>query len=477
VIPNAYPRFAMADKPFEFSKNLKSLLNPATSALHKVAPELGLFDTQGSLQRESTLVAQMLEVLTDLREDGVDTNGARLLDSKNDRGFKGFTRSPFGWSDELVRLLLAACLRAGVVYVEQQSPGGPTALYDFRGTDELFSKASAFKKATFVVAETSLSVEQIKRASKALIAMGVTGTAESGNAIASAVLSLGRVLKSRIDEARIHAQQGIPVSDAILTAHSALSEPTTAKDPTAVVNAFLAKEDVWKALAEGVEALKHFLDANRHKDFDRSRRLLSLAVDHPLSDAHTQRTAFDRAAKDIETIVANKAVVARWSDYCSAFDAVFSAYREAFVQSYDTVRHAVDAALSEIRCSEAFANAPADRRDAAVDKVFGAGRACHYPPLTVSSVESLLLAASKRSLTTLDQALVALPAYRSQVEAELAALAMPSPPPGEKIYEWRLGSLLVGRRLVTEAEVDAALDALSSEIKTRIREGFTVVVK
>lgn len=477
VIPNAYPRFSVADQPFEFAKNLKSLLSPTTSDLHKVAPDLSLFDTQGSLQREAALVAQMLEVLTDLRDEDADADGARLLDAKDNKGFKGFSRAPFGWPDELVRLLLAACFRSGAVYIEQQSPVGPTAIYDYKGTDDIFSKITSFKKVTFRVAETSLSVDQIKRASKALIAMGVSGTPESGNAIASAVRSLGLTLKSRIDDARIRSQQGLPIADAILSAESSLTEPTTAKDPTAVVTAFLSKEDVWKALFQSIEALRHFLDANRHKDFELSRRLLSLAADHPLPDDHPKRAAFEEAERDLDAIAAEKSVVDRWSDYRSAFDAAFAAYRDAFVQSYDQVRKAAEDSLAAVHDSDAFRKAPVDQREAVVAKIFGPGRPCNYPQLTLSSVETLLDAAGKRSLTTLEQALVALPAYRLQVESELAALVQPPPPPGEKVFEWRPGSVLVGKRFTTEADVDSTLDTLSTELKARVRDGFTVVVK
>ena len=179
-----------------------------------MAPELSLFDTQGSLQRESPLVGQVLEVLTDLHDEDTDADGNRLLDAKDNKGFKGFQRAPFGWPDELVRLVLAACLRAGAIYIEQQTHAGPTSLYDYKGAEDLFVKITSFKKATFCVAETSLSVEQIKQASKALIAMGVTGTPESGNAIAAAVRSIGIALRSRIEDARNRAQQGLPIPDA-----------------------------------------------------------------------------------------------------------------------------------------------------------------------------------------------------------------------------------------------------------------------
>lgn len=477
VIPNVYPRFAVADRPFDFAKHLKALLSPATSALHKVAPELSLFDTQDSLQRESPLVAQLLEVLTDLRDEDAEADGARLLDARDAKGFKGFQRAPFGWPDEVVRLVLAACFRAGAIFIEQQTSSGPTPLYDYKSSDDLFAKITAFKRATFRVAETSLSVDQIKRASKALIAMGVTGTPESGNAIATAVRTLGLALKARMEDARTRAQQGLPVPDAILGAGPALSEPTTAKDPTTVVTTLLAQENVWKKLFQNVEALRAFLEANRDKDFELSQRLLTLTEDHPLPETSARRAAFERAKKDMQAIIADKDVIARWPDYRSAYEAAFATYRDVFVQRYNEVRGAADYALGAIREGEAYKKAPEPQRDQVVGKVFGPGRACHYPALTISTVEGLLDSASKRSLTTLEQAVVALPAYRSQVEAELASLLLPPPSPGERIFEWRPGSTLVGKRFVTEADVDSALEAVAGDLKAKVRDGFTVVVK
>jgi hypothetical protein len=477
VIPNVYPRFTAADRPFDFAKHLKAVLSPATSALHKVAPELSLFDTQDSLQLESPLVSQVLEVLTDLLDEGADAEGARLLDARDAKGFKGFQRAPFGWPDEVVRLVLGASFRAGAIYVEQQTVSGPAPLYDYKGSDDLFVKITAFKKATFRIAEGILSVEQIKSASKALIAMGVTGTPESGNAIALEVKRLGLALKARMEDARTRAQQGLPVPEAILKAGPALTEPTTSKDPTTVVKAFLGQEGVWKDLFHNVEALRTFLDANRHKDFELSQRLLALADDHPLPEPSASHAAFGQAKKDVQAIIADKAVIARWPDYRSAYEGAFTSYRDAFVQRYNEVRSAAESALGAIREGEVYKKAPEPERDQVVGKVFGAGRACHYPALTLSTVEALLEAASKRSLTTLEQAVVALPAYQSQVEAALAALLLPPPPPGEKIFEWRPGAALAGKRLATEGDIDSALEAVASDLKAKVRDGFTVVVK
>ena len=484
IIPNIYPRFSLADRSFDFSKDLKALLNPATSKLDNVASELVLFDTQGSLQRESDLVSQVLEVIRDLEDEGIDPTGSLLIDAKDSKGFKGFERPPFGWPAEIIRLVLAACFRAGAVYLERQTSTGPDPVYDYKGTADVFAKVNTFKKTTFRVAETSLTVEQIKQAAKALIAMGVTGTPESGNAIAGAVRDLGAVLKSGIDTAKLRSQQNLPVHDALISGEAALLEPMTAKDPTAAVIAFLGAADTWKEVHVRLNALQNFLDANRHKEFATSRQFVELIRNHPVPDAHASDAALSQACKDMDAIIADKAVVERWSDYRSAFDQAYSAYREVYQQAHDEIRRDVEEAVAEIRDGEAYTQAPKDQRDPVVDAVFGSGRVCHYPQACIASAAQLIEAAGRRSLTSLDQARVALPGYRAQVEANLRKLAASPAEPDEKVFEWRSIDQFAGRRFVTEKEVEDAFEQATKklresaeELKARIREGCTVVVK
>ncbi len=475
AIPNVYPRFGIADKPFDFAKQVKAFLNPASSGLYAIAPELDLFDTQGSLQRDSALVSQLLEVIQDLEEDGLDPAGAALLDAKDAKGFKGFGRAPFNWPDELVRLILAACFRAGAIYIERQSGAGPTAIYEYKGSDDYFTKVNTFKKTVFRVAETSLSVEQIKEAGRALIALGVNGTPESGNALAGAVRGLGAALGKELDEAKLRAQQGLPIPDGVLGAGSALSEAATATDPTTCVRSFLKDVERWKELNEGLKALRAFLEANRHKDFESSRRIEELAANHPLPESHPKSGVLQQAREDMAALIAAKTVVERWPEYREAFDRAFAAYRDAYAEAYDEVREAAADAERSIKSASAYTKAPPELRDGVLDKVFGPGGVCHYPALSVASVGGLLDVAARRSLTSLAQARVALPGYRAQVEGELRALVAP-PPARDRVYEWRATELL-GRRFDTEDEVDETLGAIGTELKTQIRKGLTIVVK
>ena len=474
MIPNVYPSFTTGDKPIDFAKQLKALLNPTTSNLAAVAPDLDLFDTQGSLQRDSALVHRALEVLGDIADEGGEPTGAVLLDARDAKGFKGFCRAPFGWPNELIRLVLAACFRAGAIYLERQSGTGPVPLYDFNGNDDYFGKINAFKKVTLRVAETSLSIEQIKEASKTLISLGVNGVPESGNALAGAIRKLGSTLETRLDEAMLRSQQGLPIPDEVLDAKATLGAPTTAIDPTECVTSFLESAASWKVLDDGLKSLRIFFANNRHQDYELSRKLDGLATNHPLRGSYPRTNALEEAREDMAAIRATKDVIGRWSDYRSAFEKAFEAYRDGYIEAYEKVRLEAERTVDIITSGAAYANAPAGDRDAVVEAIFGPGRACHYAPLVISSVGGLLDAAGRRSLSSLAQALVALPGYRNNVETELRNLAAPSPP-DEQVYEWR-SSHLTGRRFKTEPEVDKVLEVIGDELKTRIREGFTVVV-
>lgn len=477
VIPNIYASFSVGDRPCDFARQLKAILNPTTSSLHAVAPELDLFDTQGSLQQQSALVSQVLEVISDLEDEDVDPTGSLLVEAPDRKGFRGFERPPFGWPTELVRLVLAACFRAGAVYVERPTPSGPTPLYDYKDSFDLFAKINTFKHVTFRVAETSLSVDQIKRANKELIAMGVTGTPESGNAIAAAVRKLGETLHAGLQEAKGHAERGLPIRDSVLSAAAALAEPTTAKDPTKVVTAFLGRAEEWKSLHLSLDALRAFLADQRHFEYGTSRRIAELATNHPVPSDHGSQAALERALKDMQAIIGEKSVVERWSDYRLAYDTAQRAYRDGYRDAYTNVQQETACAATAIRSGAAYKGAPAPTRDGVVDKVFGPGGPCHYPSLSLGSAGSLLDAAAKRSLSSLAQALVALPGYQTLVESDLRALVVPPPPPGEKVWEWRPSAVLAGQRFRNEAEVDEALGQAGEQIKTQIRQGYTVVVK
>ena len=121
---------------------------------------------------------------------------------------RGFSRAPFGWPDELVRLLLAACFPCGGRLPRATERRRTDALYDYKGADELFSKITSFKEGHVPHRRDEACRSTRSKASKALIAMGVSGTPSPATPSPLRCGALGLTLKSRIDDARIRAQQG-----------------------------------------------------------------------------------------------------------------------------------------------------------------------------------------------------------------------------------------------------------------------------
>lgn len=474
LIPNVYPRFSVADVRVDFPRDLKAILNPSNSRLHEAAPELALFDTQGNLQRESALVAPVLEALVDLEDEGRDTSGAGLLASGMGAGFRGFALAPYAWPDEIIRLTLAACLRTGAVYLEQQSAGGPVQIYEFRGSDESFLKITLFKKLVFRVAQSSLSPAQLKQAVKALTLLDRSGVPESSNAVAAAVYDVMSGLRASLNDARNLADQGLPIPRNLLSGEGLLKEVAQATNPVSAVAAFLTVADQWRAVKADLDRLARFRREGRWQEFELSRKLADLATNHPLAGAPEHVSVLQKALADMEALVDDCAVVERWSDYRDACEVAYTTYQNAYAAAYGRARGEAEAALASVQAGDTYAKAPEDRRDDVLAGVFGEGGPCFFTALDVSTLPALVEASGRRSLTALRDLLVALPGYRNQVEADLRALSAPTDSE-TKVHRWH-ASRLLGRTFVTEAEVDEAVRSASDEMKARIRDGYTVVV-
>lgn len=472
VIPNVFPRFAIADRPYDFSKQVKALLNPAAKGLASIAPELDLFDSQGMLQKESPLVAAILEVIRDLNDEGIEPSGSRLLESK-EKGFPGFSRAPYHWPDELVRLVIAAAFRAGALFIEQQGSSGPNQVFDYRGSDDIFLKINTFKKVVFRSAETTLSVDQIKDASKALTALGVKNVPESGNAIAAAVRSLGTSLKSGWENARLRAQQGLPLPETLTGSDETLGGSILSNDPTLAVTTFLERRSVWTKLKTELDAVRGFVEMGRLANFQLSRRFNEAAEVHPIT-AGSAADDVRSACADMNAILEAHQVVGRWKEYEDAFQRAFRGYRDHYRAEYERVRSAVDAAVGKLKQSAAYAAADPRMRESVVEGAFGPGSGFHFPPIDVSSAEGLLRVLALHPLSGLRQSALALEPYVVVVEGRLP---VPPPVPGEKpTREWQIVQLR-GRRFTEESQVDEEFRRAADEVKAIIRAGNAVVIK
>jgi hypothetical protein len=477
LVGNLYTRFGEADKRYDF-RHVAKILNPAEKKLQDLETELDLFDSQGMLQRERAPLAALLEVLKDLEDENKPTDGAALIGV--------FRKIPFGWSDEIVRLLLAAAFRGGAVYLELPSAQGTREIYDYTesGTVDLFAKVNTFKGVTFHVAQTGLSVDELKSAVKLLARMGVTDVPEAGNAIAARVRDLGTRLLLAAGRAQTYVDFGLPLLEVYKSAEATCKKATTVKDPTAAVKDFLARGEEWVQLFKFARDLDAFLADKRDKTFELARRVFDLCEKQPVPADRPEATEIRRSMEDAEAVMRERSILEKWTAFRDAYHRVLDLYRTAYQQIYAGVADDVLLLRHSISSGNAYCEAPVNERDAVLDRYFGPRGALHLLKVEVGTPEDLLGSSARHSLATLQGILVGLPGWRSIIEAELLQLRRPEkeapiPLPADRTFEWRPLAELGGRRFAPGQadELERELDQTKEKLKQKLAEGFTVVVK
>ena len=133
IIPNIYPRFSLADRSFDFGKDLKALLNPARTKLHTVASELNPVRHAG--QSAARVGPRVPGAGGDQGPGGRGhrSDGKPPHRRQGQQGIQRVRAAALRMAAEIIRLVLAACFRAGAVYLERQTSTGPDPVYDYQG--------------------------------------------------------------------------------------------------------------------------------------------------------------------------------------------------------------------------------------------------------------------------------------------------------------------------------------------------------
>jgi hypothetical protein len=481
LVANLYTRFADADRRYDF-RSVARILNPAERKLHDIEPELDLFDSQGMLQRERPLPATVLEAVASLEDENRPTDGASLL--------AFFSRIPYGWPSEIVRLTLAAALRGGAVYLEIPAAQGARRLFDYTepGTVDLLVKVNTFRHVAFHIAQTGLSVEELKAAARLLVRIGATDVPEAGNVIAARVRETGTALLEAADRARTCAAFGLPLPELYEGAESLCKTASTARDPTAVVKDFLARGEEWVAMAGFAEDLAAFLADGRDRLFEASRRVLDLCRSQPPPPDRPEAEEIRKGMEDAQAVVRERAILDKWTAYRDAYHRALGGYRSAYQQIYAGVTEEVACLRKALLDGEPYRNASPGSREPLLDRYFAADGPLYLPDLELSTAEVLLAASERHSLGALLGIAVGLSGWRSTIEAELLRLAQPGSAaaparaavtPAQKAYEWRPLAELGGRSFGPHqaGELKSELDQIKDRLARKLAEGFTVVIK
>lgn len=474
LAPNLYDRFPDADHDYDV-KAIEKYLNPTTTQLAGLCPALGLFDGTNQLLTHSPLVETLLDDLARREDEGDDQQGDAILAT--------FERIPYGWPNDLVRLVFAALLRGGAIALVT----GGKKVYDY--TDpaavECLTKTTKFRATKFVSIKTGLSPAQIKQARGELVALGVTGVQESANDLARALRQEATRCIGRADKARDAIQRGLALPDTYSKVETACRPLESEDDPTVVVTRFLAQKDVWRELRDFFSALDAFVKDGKEKQFQETQALVRICRDNAPLSRSSQAEAVAKALADLGAVVAAKEIVSNWTAYRTSADALLGVYRQAYQAAYGALVTQVGTLRCDVEAMPEWEVLKAPRQAAIRQQYFDTGGKLGLPSsLPTASLPDLLDASRKYPLTTLEALESALSGLRLELQRAVqdayAAQQEEEGKPRPKLRHWSPGEKLKGKSFTgatPPAEVDAAFAELSAEVKALVADGYTVVIE
>ncbi len=304
IIPRVYTQFNRAKyKIVNERKTIEDILTEPSPKLKSIGesssqpPGLSLFDNQGNLKLTTPAVSDIYDYLDKATPKGERINGDALCTK--------FTGIPYGWDQNLIRVIATAIFRSNLLAVKYEN----NTYRDFRVEEarKVFIDSRRFNRAELILeAETPPSPAELQKArEEAEIIFGVkphetpSSIAEILEKRVNELLDDHRHLKAWVEGAQF------PVSDNFIKAPDTLNEVTSIKRPNTIVKKFLEDlEEVRKSVTI-IKNLSKFYDSPDRKKFNEMVRFLPLG-----------RFLRDRVSKDEmpNTIEGTDFIEKRWAE-------------------------------------------------------------------------------------------------------------------------------------------------------------------
>lgn len=478
---NLYDRFKDADKAFD-EKNITRYLDARAKNLARLDPALGLFDAQDHLMRNAPLVEAIFDELKRREDEGLPLDGKAILES--------FEQIPFGWSEALVRLTLAAMLRGGAVHLQPADSDQP--IYDVSDprAEEAFTKPTKFKKTRFYPTVGGLKPDEVKKAKDGLIALGEVGLPDTAHGLAERIRELGQKMTNQANAIRARVRDlKLPLPETYQRVEPVTAQALAQRDPVACVRRFIEDQEGWKEVATFLKAYETFVEQQR----DRAYLTYVAALDYVRSTPAVFEGEAGKKARehleDFDAIVEVKEIMTKWKLLQEAALAVLDRYRQVYQAAYASCDQAIAALKSEIEAAEAFTRLGLSRQQAILDEYFGVNALLALPAIDdLKTAEKLLAASEKRKVSELEALRMAIPGYRKAIfdRCEREWLAQQEAQkkvgdggekPEKKVHRLSLREKLAGRRFVRRDEFDAFWQSIGAEIQAKLDEGYEVVVE
>jgi hypothetical protein len=324
VVPYVYSKFDLAAvKPNE--DEIKAVLTVASYALPTVGAALDLFDQDGHLNQHSAVVEEVRGELERRSHRGGD------LDGKSLEAY--FTGGDYGWHPVIVRLVLAAMFRTGMVSARAENVHYTD--HTVPAAQALFTQTRPFRRAVFFYEEAeAVAPDELRRAQDELkVIFDARRREETANALAEQIREEMERWNGRAERAALQLRPaGYPIAETLQQSQDLYLRVTRFANPGKVVKAFLENLEVVHAWHAEVQALYGFIRDKRLPIFQRARRLLEeseRAEGVPGTTPLTQEDA-RQWREQLAELVASGRAAHEWEDFTAALIPLQERFREVY---------------------------------------------------------------------------------------------------------------------------------------------------
>ena len=448
VVPHVYPKFDLAAiKPNE--DEIKAVLTVAAYALPTVGAALDLFGQDGHLNQHSAVVDEVRRELEQRSNRGGDLGGKALEEH--------FTSGDYGWHPVIVRLVLAAMFRAGMVSAKAENVHYTD--YTVPAAQVLFTQVRPFRRAVFFYEEAeAVAPDDLRRAQDELkVIFDAPRREETANVLAEQVREEMKRWNERAERVVLQLRPaGYPIPETLQRSRELHDLVTRFSNPGKVVKAFLENLEAVRAWHAEVQALYGFIRDKRLPIFQRARGLLQeieraegVPGMEPLVEEEPRRWR-----EQLAELVASGRAAHEWEDLTAALTPL----QERFGQVYAALHRQRDEAVVQAKEQLEAAGVPAGRTLLA------------YECRGLKWVEDVLKCAQcDAPLKELYLQTVALPNLARELREQYET-GIEYDEEGPKVKRLRVAEVVPKRRIENEAELEEALDALRGAVKAALDE-------
>jgi hypothetical protein len=255
VVPYVYPKFDLAAvRPSKDA--IETVLKTNDFVLNTLHPGLKLFDEKNHLNIQSPAIEEVLRDLERRENKGLDRYGRSLLDH--------FGMSPYGWHPEVIRLLLAAMFRGGVISIRSGNVNYDDA--SVPAARDRFIKANDFKSAEFLYdPDQAISLSERQQAQNTLYVMFERSkTQDTASALSEYINNDLEDLNRRVERLALQLRQvEYPLPISFNQARELIHKITSHSRPNKVVRLFLDQVDAIRQLHTDAEMLYDFVEKDK----------------------------------------------------------------------------------------------------------------------------------------------------------------------------------------------------------------------